>query len=108
MTTDTTILDDLLDVLKAARKVQPVNEALVERLMADLRDFNGIDTVGVLTADVYQVARRRLAQGYSLADVAVMTGLARSTVGHIRSGRRKPRKRVMPAARVAAQVVCSA
>lgn len=92
MLTDTAALDDLLDVLKLALKAESVDADLVARLKADLLDFNGVDTIGVLTADVYQVARKRLAQGYSLREVAWMTGLARSTVGDVRSGRRKPRK----------------
>jgi len=85
-------LDDLLDELRAATKVRPADWPRIAACKAALRDFNGVDTVGVLTADVYLVARRRLAQGYSLAEVAAMTGLSRGTLGDIRSGRRKARK----------------
>ncbi|MEY2686660.1 MAG: hypothetical protein RL375_858 [Pseudomonadota bacterium] len=89
--TDTAILDDLLDVLKAALKASPVDDDLVERLKRDLRDLNGIDGTGVLTDDVYRTVRLRLHQGYTLREIGWMTGLARSTVGNVRGGHRKAR-----------------
>lgn len=101
--TDTAILDDLLDVLKAALKASPVDDDLVERLKGDLRDLNGIDGTGVLTADVYRTVRLRLHQGYTLREVGWMTGLARSTVGNVRGGHRKARSRSIRAAQLTLQ-----
>lgn len=82
-------LDDALDALKAAIRGDAPHSA---ELLAQLRTLNGVHTTGLLTPWVYSVARKRLHQGYTLREVAWMTGLARSTVGNIKRGHRRARQ----------------
>lgn len=72
-------LDALLDRVKANR---------TEANLQALREANGITTTGTCTAEVVRVLRVRARQGYTNGEIALMTGLHRSTVVAVRMGRR--------------------
>lgn len=52
-----------------------------------LRHVNGVVTTSVVTPEIARLVLERLAQGYSLKDVAMMVGCVSGTIANLRAGR---------------------
>lgn len=80
----TEALDDLVDAVR-----QATDTATELAAIRRLREANGIMTVGVTTAEVMQVLKRRRRQGYSMQEISWMVGLSRGHCFNLMAGRKK-------------------
>ena len=62
---------------------------LLALALVALRALNGVRTSNVVTREMGELVAQRSAQGYSLSEIGLMTGLAASTVANIKKGRYK-------------------
>lgn len=73
--------------LKRLKKAAEKPDALLESALKSLRAVNGIHSESVVTPEIGALTLKRISQGYSLREVALMIGCATSTVSNIKSGR---------------------
>lgn len=83
-------LNEIKALEAEVKRLQPaVNDSsgLVKSALEALRAANGVFTISVVTPEIGALIVRRANQGYSLNQIAAMTGCAASTVANIKAGR---------------------